>query len=86
MGKQLRGLTEKLSTAADPSSSGRFSSGEDSGDDTCDVALAIQEIALRPKCVILSVVCLKCNLLLHLLLHLLPSQSQSPKSSHLIAS
>ncbi len=42
-GKQLGGLTEKLSTAAGPSTSERLSSGEDSDDDTCDVALAIQE-------------------------------------------
>ncbi len=42
-GKQLRGLTEKLSTAAGPSTSGMLSSGEDSDGDTCDVTLAIQE-------------------------------------------
>ncbi len=42
-GKQLIGLSEKLSTSASPSTSGRLSSGEDSDDDTHDVALAIQE-------------------------------------------
>ncbi len=41
-GKQLRGLTEKLSTAAGPSTSGKLSSPEDSDDDTHGVALAIQ--------------------------------------------
>ncbi len=41
-GKQLGGLTEKLSTAVGPSTSGRLSSGEDNDDDTHDVALAIQ--------------------------------------------
>ncbi len=66
-GKQLGRLTEKLSSGAGPSNSVRLSSGEDSDDDTHDVALAIQED-------------------LHLLLHLFPSQSQSPKSSHLISS
>ncbi len=38
-GKQAIGLSEKLSTSASPS----ISSGEDSDDDTHDVALAIQE-------------------------------------------
>ncbi len=42
-GNQLGGLTKKLSTAAGPSTSRRLSSGEDSDDDTCDVALSIQE-------------------------------------------
>ncbi len=42
-GKQLRGLTEKLFTATSPSTSGRLSSRKDIDDDTCDVALAIQE-------------------------------------------
>ncbi len=41
-GKQLGGLTEKLSTSASYFTSGRLSSGEDSDDDTHDVALAIQ--------------------------------------------
>ncbi len=48
-GKQLGGLTEKLSTAAGPSTSGRLSSGEDSDDDTRDVALAIQEDCTLPN-------------------------------------
>ncbi len=41
-GKQFGGLTEKLSTAASPSTSKRASSTDDSDDDTHDVALAIQ--------------------------------------------
>ncbi len=42
-GKQLGGLTVKLSTAASPSNSKRLSSGEDSDGDAHDVALSIQE-------------------------------------------
>ncbi len=45
-----------------------------------------KKIELRPMCVIPRVVHLRCNLLLHLLHHLLPSPSSSRKSNHLIAS
>ncbi len=47
--KQLGGMTEKLSTAGDPSTSRRLSSGKDSDDDTLDVALDIQANCILSK-------------------------------------